>query len=235
MAKLVQLESLGSDLQPILVIMQTFIEIEINDRPGPDPPASTFPLYSLSSAEHNLVSAVPDQKTHFGLSLLQHISTEISDLRLSKLVVPIAMIHNWEINTTFGSRGPITRPSRPSSGGLDTFSESSLPNHKDLTFTAPIVNPRRLQKCLDAGAIDVLVSPLQPDRVYSLIAHAYRARNQASKERTEYLAANRLRKRPWFELDNYACLLDDMYVPIIKYSARSESRSRSADEQIQGL
>ena len=219
MAKLVQLECLGSNLQPILVIMQTFVEIEINDRPGPDPPAPTFPSHSLSSTEHNLVSKVPDLNNHFGLSLLQHISTEISDLRLSKLVVPVAMIHNWEINTTFGSRGPITRPSRPYSGGLDTPTKSTVSNHKDLTYTAPVVNPRRLQKCLDAGAVDVLVSPLQPDRVYGLIAHAYRARNQASKERTGYLAANRLRKRPWSELGNYACLLDDMYVPVIKYSA----------------
>lgn len=214
MAKLAQLESLSTNLQPTLVIMETIVEIEVNDRGAHGSLASTFPaLNSLPFAGHKLVSTVPDPKDHYGLTLLQHISLEISNLKLSTLVVPIAMVHNWEINTTFGSGGPITRPSRPYSGGLDMPGESSPSSRKDLTFIAPTVDPRRLQKCLDAGAIDVLVSPLQPDRVYSLIAHAYRARNQASKERTKSLAASRVRKRSWVGLDNYAYLLEDMYVP----------------------
>ncbi len=213
MAKLAQLESASTNLQPTLVIMETIVEIEGDDRCGPGFLASTFQTHGFSFTGHKLVSTVPAPKDHYGLTLLQHISSEISNLKLSKLVVPIAMIHNWEINTTFGSQGPITHPSRPRSGGLDTSGESNPSNHKDLAFVAPTVNPCRLQKCLDAGAIDVLVSPLQPDRVYGLTAHAYRARNQASKERTEALASIQLRKRSWVGLDNYAYLLENMYEP----------------------
>lgn len=214
MARLVQLESVNANLQPTLVIMETIVEIEVNSRRAPGSLASTFPaLNTLPSTGHKLISTVTEPKDHYGLTLLQHIASEISNLKLSTLVVPIAMIHNWEINTTFGSGGPIARPSRPYSGGLDMPGESSPSSHKDLTFNAPTVNPRRLQKCLDAGAIDVLVSPLQPDRVYGLTAHAYRARDYASKERTEPLAANLVRKRSWIGLDNYAYMLEDMYVP----------------------
>lgn len=216
MARLVQLESVNANLQPTLVIMETIVEIEVDARRAPGSLASTFPALNstLPSTGHNLSSTVTDPEDHYGLTLLQHITSEISDLKLSTLVVPIAMVHNWEINTTLGSGGPINRPSRPYSGGLDMPGESSSPSSpKDLTFIAPTVNPRRLQKCLDAGAIDVLVSPLQPDRVYGLTAHAYRARNHASKERTELLAANRVRKRSWVGLDNHAYMLEDMYVP----------------------
>ena len=213
MAKLAQFESLSSHPHPTLVIMEMIVEIEVDDRSGHPSLASTFPAHSLASAEQNLVSTVSDPKDRYGLSLLQHISSEICNLRLSKSVVPIAMIHNWEINTTFGSRGPITRPSRPYSGDLNNSRESSSVHHRDSTFTAPVVNPRRLQKCLDAGAVDVLVSPLQPDRVYNLTAHAYRARYQASEAHADTVAASRSQKRPWFELGNYARLLEDMYVP----------------------
>ena len=234
MAKLAQLESLSSNPQPTLVIMETIVEIEVDGRSRYQPLASTFPAHSLASAEQNLVSAVADLKDPYGLSLLQHISTEICNLKLSKMVVPIAMIHNWEINTTFGSRGPNTRPSRPHSGDLNSSSESTSSHHRDLTFAAPVVDPRRLQQCLDAGAIDVLVSPLQPDRVYGLTAHAYRARHLALKGHTERSAAHRSQKRPWVELGNYACLLEDMYVTI-RYICARESRSRSANECWQGL
>ena len=210
MAKLAQLESLSSHAQPTLVIMETIVEVEVDDRSGHYSLASTVSAHGLASAEQNLISTVTDPKDHYGLSLLQHISAEICNLKLSRLVVPVAMIHNWEINTTFGSRGPITRPSRPYSGDLNNSSESTSFHHRNLTFTAPVVNPRRLQKCLDAGAVDVLVSPLQPDRVYGLTVHAYHARHQASKEHAEHFAVNRSKKRPWFELGNYACLLEDM-------------------------
>ena len=212
MAKLAQLESVGSNLQPTLVIMETFVEIEVEDHPKPGTLASAFPVHGLPSADHELASTVPNPKEPYGLSLLQHISSEISNSRVSQLVVPIAMIHNWELNATFGSRSPIIRPSRPDSDGLDISSESPSFNHRERTPTAPTVDPRRLQKCLDAGAIDVLVSPLQPDRVYGLTAHAYRARNQASKERTESVTANRSWKRSWVGFESYAWLLENMYV-----------------------
>ena len=212
MAKLAQLESVSSNLQPTLVIMQTVVEIEVDNRRIPASLASTFPAHGISPAGEKLLTTVADPKDCHGLTLLQHISMEISNRKLSKLVVPIAMIHNWEINTTFGPGRLVTRPSRPYSGGLDMSTEPPSSNNRDLTFLAPVVDPRRLQKCLDAGAMDVLVSPLQPDRVYALTAYAYRARNQASKERTEFLAASRLRKRSWVGLDNYAYLLEDMFV-----------------------
>ena len=194
--------------------MQTVVEVEYDHRQIPTSRTSTVPTHGLPPpAAHKLLSAVADPKDRHGLALLQYVSAEISNRKLSRLIVPIAMIHNWEINTTFGAGAPVARTSRPHSGGLDMSTEPSSFNHRDLTFLAPAVDPRRLQKCLDAGATDVLVSPLQPDRVYALTAHAYRARKQASKERAEFLAASRLRKRSWAGLDNYAYLLEDMFVP----------------------
>lgn len=66
---------------------------------------------------------------------------------------------------------------------------------------------------LDIGAVDVLTSPLLPDRLPSLAIHAYRAHKDASKEQRAILEMKRGRKRSWVGVDDskpYAYLREAM-------------------------
>lgn len=186
------------------------MEIEGNGRPGRRSPAPSSLTHSLPSTEHRLLSTVSDPNDHYGLTLIQHISAEIAELNLSKLIVPIAMIHSSNINTAFRSQGPKIRPSRPSSDSLDMPTGSISTKPRGSTFIAPQVNPRQMLKCLDAGAVDVIASPILPDRIYALTAHAYRAHQRASEERKTPLSTNRVQRRSWLGYDHYAFLREDM-------------------------
>ena len=56
---------------------------------------------------------------------------------------------------------------------------------------------RRTVKCVDVGAVEVLSSPLQEDRLQGLVTHAYRAHKEALRERAEYIQKKKVRKLSW--------------------------------------
>jgi len=51
--------------------------------------------------------------------------------------------------------------------------------------------------CVDKGAVDVLTSPLQEDRLRGLTVHAYRAHKEMLKDRAKFLAQKKARKQSW--------------------------------------
>ena len=194
MAKLAELDS-GDDLrQPILAIVETTL--------GAD-----------SSPE------LPDQpgnRDHRGVGLLQHISADKADSKLSRLVIPIAMLQDRKPAGMSSARDFGSRLTRPSSGGLDRISKSVSSSHRELiTTTSAVIEPWKMSRCLHFGATDVLSSPLMEDRVANLAVHAYHAKAEAQKERSALLATKRLRKRSWVGFDDnkpYAYLREQMYV-----------------------
>jgi hypothetical protein len=71
----------------------------------------------------------------------------------------------------------------------------------------------RLSRFLDAGAIDVLPSPLGVDRVQGLAVHAYRAHKEISREDGSSVLQQRSRKLSWVGIDEerpYAYLREVM-------------------------
>ena len=193
MAQITQLESASNDLQPVLVMLGTPTEAE----------ASSEPLSSLHSTEF------------YGHALLQHISTEVSNSSLSKLVVPVAMIYIPEPDIASAHSSIHTRPSRPSSGGLPVHTGSKTPSQRRELTRSVLADPQLTLRYVDIGAADVLTSPLQEDRLRCLTVHAYRAQKEALKERAKFLAQRRLRKRSWLGNTNnkpYAYLREAMYV-----------------------
>ena len=56
-------------------------------------------------------------------------------------------------------------------------------------------------KYLEAGAVDVLNSPLMKDGVYGLVVHVHRAHKESVKDQAAFLATMRLRKRSWVGID----------------------------------
>lgn len=66
---------------------------------------------------------------------------------------------------------------------------------------------------LDAGAVDVVTSPITNDRLQGLAVHAYRVYKEVVKEKGNFLATKRSRKLSWVGVDQerpYAYLREAM-------------------------
>jgi 3',5'-cyclic-nucleotide phosphodiesterase len=111
----------------------------------------------------------------YGIKLLSHLGTEIRAKKLSKLIVPIAVIDLPDCETT--------QPQSPEPGNPDRQQES--------------LDNARFMRLVDAGAVDVLTRPLSDDRVRNLAILGYRMFRDFSKSNTSFLASRRARKMSW--------------------------------------
>ncbi|KAI5247153.1 HD-domain/PDEase-like protein [Aureobasidium subglaciale] len=76
-----------------------------------------------------------------------------------------------------------------------------------------LAEPMRMSRFLDAGAIDVLPSPLGVDRVQGLAVHAYRTYKEVAREEASFVLQKRNRKLSWVGIDEerpYAYLREVM-------------------------
>ena len=191
MEKIVRLDSLSTNIQPVLVMLGTPAEGEVEARP----------------------SEIPSQNStgNYGLALVQQISSRICESSLSKLVVPLAMIYDAETEPATAHPIHNNRTSPTLSGGLPGVgTESSSPLRKVGKKDTP--RTQWTKKCLDSGAMDVLVSPLQDDGLRHTTVLAYRAHKEASTEIAKFYD-QKLRKRSWLGANNdkkYAYLREAM-------------------------
>ncbi|KAF9735487.1 cyclic nucleotide phosphodiesterase [Paraphaeosphaeria minitans] len=126
----------------------------------------------------------------YGMHLLTHISSEIASKNLSRLVIPVVVL-----------------------SGLDReWASNALPSpsvHGSQVLTDTV----RLVRYLDAGAVDVLSSPLSKDSVHGLVIHAYRVHKDVTREEASFLTTKRNRKLSWFGVSDqkpYAYLREAM-------------------------
>ncbi|KAF1832752.1 HD-domain/PDEase-like protein [Decorospora gaudefroyi] len=128
----------------------------------------------------------------YAMHLLTHISSQISSRNFPKLVVPVVML-----------------------SGLDHHEPSSdepLPS-PGLHVSYPLADAVRLTRYLDAGAVDVLTSPMSKDRMLGLVIHAYRLQREFTREQASFLTTKRNRKLSWVGVDDtkpYAYLREAM-------------------------
>ncbi|KAG9187781.1 3',5'-cyclic-nucleotide phosphodiesterase [Alternaria panax] len=128
----------------------------------------------------------------YAMHLLTHISSEISSRNFSKLVVPVVMLSG------LGTEEPSSAGPLPSPGLQVSFS---------------LGDTVRLTRYLDAGAVDVLTSPMSRDRMLGLAVHAYRLQKDFSREEASFLTTKRNRKLSWVGVDDtkpYAYLREAM-------------------------
>ena len=167
----------------------------------------------LSTRHDSGISPELNDELIYGLPLLQHIASEIQKQNLSKLVVPVAIAssHDWRWIS-----------SKTSKSAFSTSEEVSLAS--DVTrVNTPGINSStdqcRVSRYLDAGAVDLLTSPISKDRVTTLGVLAYRAHKEVAKEQSAFLSMRRGRKRSWVGVDEekpYAYLREQMFVmPLI--------------------
>lgn len=109
---------------------------------------------------------------------MQRVITEAHLRNRSKLVVPISVISN--------SSSPGAEP--------DTSQTPPAPSPPDPC----VADPQLLMRCIDLGAADVIVSPINSKCMTSVMVQAYRAHKEAARERQALLEVRKGRKLSWF-------------------------------------
>jgi hypothetical protein len=126
----------------------------------------------------------------YGMHLLTHVTSEIQTKNFSKLVIPVVIL-----------------------SGLDReWASSTLPS-PTVRGSQVLTDTVRLVRYLDAGAVDVLSSPLSKDNVHALAVHAYRVHKEVSREEASFLTTKRNRKLSWVGVNDakpYAYLREAM-------------------------
>jgi 3',5'-cyclic-nucleotide phosphodiesterase len=129
-----------------------------------------------------------------GLSLLSGVSTDIQVQDGPKLVIPIAILR---------------------AAGSDAPEPTSEPQSKN-----PVtLEHKQIARCLDAGALDVLMTPLDRSRIQGLVVHAYRTHKSALREMSRFLAHKKNRKLSWVGVHDeqpYAYLREAMVSKLMK-------------------
>ena len=129
-----------------------------------------------------------------GLSLLSGVSNDIQVQGGPKLVIPIAIL-----------RAAVSDAPEP----------TSEPQSKH-----PItLEHKQIARCLDAGAVDVLMTPLDRSRIQGLVVHAYRYHRSAQREMSRFLAHKKNRKLSWVGVNDeqpYAYLREAMVSKLMK-------------------
>ncbi|CAI6335882.1 unnamed protein product [Periconia digitata] len=126
----------------------------------------------------------------YGMHLLTHISSEIASRNFSKLVIPVVILSGLERE----------------------WASNSVPSPA-VHGSQVLPDTPRLVRYLDAGAIDVLSSPLSKDSVHGLAVHAYRIHKEVSRDEASFLTTKRNRKLSWVGVDDtkpYAYLREAM-------------------------
>ena len=116
--------------------------------------------------------------------------------------------------------------------GLDReWASNTLPSpsvHGSQVLTDTV----RLVRYLDAGAVDVLSSPLSKDSVHSLAVHAYRIHKEVSREEMGFLTTKRNRKLSWVGVNDakpYAYLREAMVSSLMGGICNPETVGESLD------
>lgn len=150
----------------------------------------------------------------YGMHLLTHISSEIASRNFSKLVIPVVVL-----------------------SGLDReWASNTLPSpvvHGSQVLTDTV----RLVRYLDAGAVDVLSSPLSKDSVHGLVVHAYRVHKEVTREEASFLTTKRNRKLSWVGVDDskpYAYLREAMVSSLMSGICNPELVGDSFDSKYVG-
>ncbi|PWY87015.1 high affinity cAMP phosphodiesterase [Aspergillus heteromorphus CBS 117.55] len=129
----------------------------------------------------------------YDLKLLSGLSADIQVQECPNVIIPVAVLRPPFDPT---SASPDEQPRIP-----------SLPG------------PIHISKCLDAGAVDVLVTPLDSCRAQALVIQAYRTRKTALREQSRFLSRKKLRKHSWVGVHDeqpYAYLREAMVSKLMK-------------------
>lgn len=151
----------------------------------------------------------------YGMHLLTHISSEIATKNFSKLVLPVVILSGVDREWT-----------------SNTLASPSLHGSQIRTDTV------RLARYLDAGAVDVLTSPISKDGAHGLVIHAYRMHKEVTREEASFLTTKRNRKLSWVGTNDakpYAYLREAMVSNLMSGICNPEAVGDSLDSRYELL
>ncbi|RDA90682.1 hypothetical protein CP533_4666 [Ophiocordyceps camponoti-saundersi (nom. inval.)] len=190
LSRLIQLQDRAlTDPTPTLVLLDTPPEDPSSALSSPTSPTSSSPTHTEPpSPPGGREIRRPDEEL-YGLTLLQKLVTEAHLRNVSKLIIPVPVLGLSD------SAGQTIE-------GAAVNSQARLDAYRPL-----------LRKCLDIGAVDVIISPLSTTCIATLEMCAYRARRDATREQQALLEIAKGRKRSWVGVNEqkpYAYLREAM-------------------------
>ena len=149
----------------------------------------------------------------YGLQLLSRIASDLQVEEGVKLIIPVAVVQprrndSWDHSAHAHQHHDVAR--------APYGSETEPAPLKDQSNT---IDPQMMLQCLDAGALDVVQSPLDKAGIMGLTVHAYRIYKSVKAEQSHYMARARGRKHSWVGMDEekpYAYLREAMVRKLLK-------------------
>jgi 3',5'-cyclic-nucleotide phosphodiesterase len=129
--------------------------------------------------ERNLPLPAAGPGDIYGIQLLTHLATEIRVNKLSKLIIPIAVIEASH-----------HEPSQLQSSDLES------PDRQN-AFLSHVWSMR----LVDAGAVDIITRPFSVDRVRNLAILGHRIFRDCTRSNTSFLTSKRARNMSWVGID----------------------------------
>ncbi|KAK5106425.1 3',5'-cyclic-nucleotide phosphodiesterase [Lithohypha guttulata] len=214
-AKLAEIhEAVSGDCTPILACFDVGFEKkqDILGRARPRfAPEFESPLPSPGLRRELTFSSEADES--YGLQLLSRIASDLQVEEGAKLIIPVAVVQpqrkdsheQLSLQKSLVARAPYGTETEPAA----------------LADTSDIIDPQLMLQCLEAGALDVVKSPLDKAGIMGLTVHAYRIYKSAKAEQSHYMARarGRGRKQSWVGVDEekpYAYLREAMVRKLLK-------------------
>lgn len=177
----------------------------------------------------------------YGLQLLSRIASDLQVEEGIQLIIPVAIVQPKRKDSYDAAleKNPANSISRAPYGS--ETEPVSLEDQSDF------VEPTLMLQCLEAGALDVVKSPLDKAGIMGLTVHAYRIYKNAKKDSASFMAsARKTRKASWVGMEEekpYAYLREAMVKKLLKgicdpqhviedYQHRGLSVDRSRQEVI---
>lgn len=150
----------------------------------------------------------------YGLQLLSRIASDLQVEDGTQLIIPVAIVQPKRKDSYDHAMATHSLPSIARAPYGPELAPVQLEDKSDA------VDPDLMLQCLDAGALDVVKSPLDKAGIMGLTVHAYRIYKHAKKEQAGFMAqARRGRKQSWVGMEEekpYAYLREAMVKKLLK-------------------
>jgi 3',5'-cyclic-nucleotide phosphodiesterase len=214
-------DSVKLDCTPIIALFDVGTETR-NDHNIRQRPRFATPVDSPAPSPQVLrrqITFSSESDESYGLQLLSRIASDLQVEDGVKLIIPVAIVQPKRK----GSESPSER-SAPGSM-VARGSESTISITED---QSAIIDPQMMLNCLEAGALDVVQSPLDKAGILGLTVHAYRIYKAAKKEQAGFLARARgRRKQSWVGVEEeekpYAYMREAMVKKLLKSICEPET------------
>ena len=209
LAKITQLENSNDEKRPTLLLLDIPYDEEQRNKRRSREPRTPSPNTLRRGGQEPL----PDPPEFYGLHVLLHVAAEQREHALSKLVVPVVLLSGVQQDSAWST---------------PALSTAGIPSPQMSNESV------RMTRYLDAGATDVLSSPLSRDRAHGLVAHVYRTYKEHAQSASGFLMEKRRRKLSWVGVDEtkpYAYLRESMVSKLMDNICNPSSNIGSIDSR----